>query len=84
VQIDWSARGRGFPVRFWLWHDQGYHYHHDHLGTGVIAMNARKVRRWLVAVLAAAAVAAGIFASTAQSSADDMDWHAPMNNTVVR
>jgi hypothetical protein len=71
-------------VRFCLWHDQGYHYHDDHLGTGVVTMNARKVRRWVVAVLAAAAVATGVFATTATSSADDMDWHMPASHSVAR
>jgi hypothetical protein len=54
------------------------------LGTGVAAMKARKIRRWVVAVLAAAAVAAGVFASTAQSSADDMDWHMTGNQSIIR
>jgi hypothetical protein len=47
-------------------------------------MKARRVRRWVVAVLAAAAVAAGVFASTAQSSASDLDWHMPAGHTVAR
>jgi hypothetical protein len=47
-------------------------------------MKARRVRRWVVAVLAAAALAAAVFATNAQSSASDIDWAAPAGHTVVR
>ena len=47
-------------------------------------MKARKIRRWVVAGLAAAAVATGIFLTNAQSSAKDIDWQMPAGHTVVR
>jgi hypothetical protein len=47
-------------------------------------MKARKVRRWVVGVLAVASVAAGVFASTATSTASDIDWNAPVSHTVAR
>jgi hypothetical protein len=56
---------------------------HDYHGTGV-AMKARKIRRWVVAGLAAAAIATGIFLTNAQSSASDIDWHMPAGQHVVR
>jgi hypothetical protein len=47
-------------------------------------MKARKIRRWVVAGLAAAALATGIFLTNAQSSASDVDWQMPVGQTVIR
>ena len=47
-------------------------------------MKPRFIRRLVVAGLAAAAVALGIFGSMATSSADDYDWNMPASHTVVR
>jgi ABC-type glycerol-3-phosphate transport system substrate-binding protein len=47
-------------------------------------MKPRTIRRLVVAVLAAAAVALGVFGSMATSSATDIDWTSPVNHTVVR
>jgi Spy/CpxP family protein refolding chaperone len=47
-------------------------------------MKPRTIRRLVVAGLAAAAVALGIFGTMATSSASDMEWHMPVNHTVVR
>jgi hypothetical protein len=47
-------------------------------------MKARKIRRWVVAGLAAAALATGRFLTNAQSSASDLDWQMPVGQTVIR
>jgi hypothetical protein len=47
-------------------------------------MKPRTIRRLVVAALAAAAIALGIFGSMATSSASDIDWGSPVNHTVVR
>ena len=47
-------------------------------------MKPRNIRRFVVAGLAAAAVALGIFGSMATSSADDLEWNMPASHTVVR
>ncbi len=47
-------------------------------------MKTRKIRRWIVVGLAAAAVATGVFASGATSSASDYEWSMPVDRTVVR
>jgi hypothetical protein len=51
---------------------------------GVAAMKPRTIRRLVVAGLAAAAVAVGIFGSMATSSAQEFDWNAPASQVVVR
>lgn len=47
-------------------------------------MKPRTIRRLVVAGLAAAAIALGIFGSMATSNAEDIDWTSPVNHTVVR
>jgi hypothetical protein len=47
-------------------------------------MKPRTIRRLVVAGLAAAAVALGIFGSMATSSAQDLDWTQPVNHSVIR
>lgn len=47
-------------------------------------MKPRTIRRLVVAGLAAAAVALGIFGSMATSNAADIDWSAPASHSVVR
>jgi hypothetical protein len=47
-------------------------------------MSPRTVRRWVVAGLAAAAVALGIFGAMSSAGASDIEWHMPANQTIVR
>ena len=47
-------------------------------------MKPRTIRRLVVAGLAAAAVALGIFGSMATSSASEYEWQMPTSHTVVR
>jgi hypothetical protein len=47
-------------------------------------MKPRTIRRLVVAGLAAAALAVGVFGSLATSSADEVEWHMPASHTVVR
>jgi hypothetical protein len=47
-------------------------------------MKPRTIRRLVVAGLAAAAVALGIFGTMATSSASEYDWQSPASQVVVR
>ena len=47
-------------------------------------MKPRTIRRLVVAGLAAAAVAVGIFGSMATSNASDVDWTQQVNHSVIR
>ena len=47
-------------------------------------MKPRNIRRLVVAGLAAAALAFGVFGSMATSGASDIDWNMPASHTVVR
>ena len=47
-------------------------------------MKPRTIRRLVVAGLAAAAVALGIFGTMATSTAQELDWSSPASHTVVR
>jgi hypothetical protein len=47
-------------------------------------MKPRTIRRLVVAGLAAAAIALGIFGTTATSSAKDFEWTAPASHIAAR
>jgi hypothetical protein len=47
-------------------------------------MKPRTIRRLVVAGLAAAAIALGIFGTNAVSSAGDIEWTQQVNDSVIR
>jgi len=71
-------------MRFCLWHDRGYHYHHWLLGTGVTAMKTHRLGRWVVGAVAVAAFALLAIAPRTGATVNDIEWTAPVGQIVAR
>jgi hypothetical protein len=84
VRIDWSARGRDFPMRFCLWHDRGYHYHHWLRSIWSTAMMNHKAGRWLVGVFVVATMAFGVVGVGSGRTLSEYEWNAPVSQFVAR